>query len=127
MRGSSAIFWPTPDAAVKPEVIGPPEPRDSAVTSRIRREDLVFSRPFRLRGWKEPHLAGAYALETEEELIDGLSFTAYRRVGTTLTREATPGGHCRQVIPVEPADLEVAVAAERALADAPPASGTTKT
>jgi hypothetical protein len=91
------------------------------VTSRIRRETLVFSHPFRLRGWKEPHAAGAYALETEEELIDGLSFTAYRRVGTTLTREATPGGHCRQVIPVDAADLELAVAADRALADAPPA------
>ena len=83
------------------------------MTSRIRRETLVFSRPFRLRGWKEPHPAGTYALETEEELIDGLSFTAYRRVGTTLTREATPGGHCRQVIPVDLADLEAAVAAER--------------
>ena len=84
------------------------------MNSRIRREDLVFSRPFRLRGWKDPHPAGTYALETEEELIDGLSFTAYRRIGTTLTREATPGGHCRQVIPVEPADLEAAVAADRA-------------
>ncbi|WP_431271853.1 hypothetical protein [Dankookia sp. P2] len=92
------------------------------MTSRIRRETLVFSRPFRLRGWKEAHPAGTYALETEEELIDGLSFTAYRRVGTTLTREATPGGHCRQVIPVELADLDAALAAERALAGAPPAT-----
>jgi hypothetical protein len=83
------------------------------VNSRIRHEDLVFSRPFRLRGWKDPHPAGTYAVETEEELIEGLSFPAYRRVGTTLTREATPGGHCRQVIPVEPADIETAVAAER--------------
>ncbi|MFC7475497.1 hypothetical protein ACFQS7_14090 [Dankookia sp. GCM10030260] len=89
------------------------------MTSRIRREELVFSRPFRLRGWKEPHPAGTYALETEEELIDGLSFTAYRRVGTTLTREATPGGQCRQVMPVEPADLEAAVAADQASAAAP--------
>ena len=91
------------------------------MTSRMRREILVFSRPFRLRGWKEPHPAGAYALETEEELIDGLSFSAYRRVGTTLTREATPGGQCRQVIPVDLADLEAALAAERVLAPAPPA------
>lgn len=84
------------------------------MTSRTRREDLVFSRPFRLRGWKEPHPAGTYILETEEELIEGLSFAAYRRVGTTLTRKATPGGHTRQVIPVDLADLDSAVAAERA-------------
>ena len=90
------------------------------MTSRIRREDLVFSHPFRLRGWKDPHPAGTYALETEEELIEGLSFAAYRRVATTLTRETTPGGHCRQVIPVEPADLEAAVAAERLLAGTSP-------
>jgi hypothetical protein len=86
------------------------------VTNRIRSEDLVFGRPFRLRGWKEPHPAGTYALETEEELIEGLSFPAYRRVGTTLTRKETPGGHCRQVIPVDLSDLESALAAERAAA-----------
>ncbi|TDH59861.1 hypothetical protein E2C06_25115 [Dankookia rubra] len=90
------------------------------MNSRIRREDLVFSRPFRLRGWKDPHPAGTYALETEEELVDGLSFTAYRRVATTLTREPTSGGQCRQVIPVDLADLEAAVAAEQALAGSPP-------
>jgi hypothetical protein len=90
-----------------------PEPEESAVTSRIRSETLVFSRPFRLRGWKQPHPAGTYAMETEEELIEGLSFPAYRRVGTTITREASAGGYLRQVIPVEPDDLARAIATER--------------
>jgi hypothetical protein len=84
------------------------------VTSRIRSEALVFRNPFQLRGWAEAHPAGTYAMETEEELIEGLSFPAYRRVATTITREVTAGGHCRQVIPVDPRDLDAALAADRA-------------
>ena len=83
------------------------------MTSRIRREDLVFSRPFRLRGWAQPHPAGTYALETEEELIEGISFAAYRRIGTTLTRATSDGGQLRQVIPVDPLEIAAALATDR--------------
>ena len=60
--------------------------------NRTRREDIVFRRPFALKGWAEPHPAGAYAVDTEEELIEGLSFPAYRGVSTMITRQATPTG-----------------------------------
>src|SRR3712207_7456397 len=46
--------------------------------------------------------SGPYAVETEEELIEGLSFPAYRGVSTTITRQATPAGALVQAIPVEP-------------------------
>jgi hypothetical protein len=84
------------------------------MTSRTHTEDLVFARPFRLRGTAKPHPAGTYALETEEELIEGLSFPAYRRVATTITRAAQPGGQLRQVITVDPEELAAALAADRA-------------
>ncbi|HEY4252270.1 MAG TPA: hypothetical protein VGM87_13745 [Roseomonas sp.] len=79
---------------------------------RTRREDIVFGHPFRLEGWTEMQPAGAYIVETEEALIEGLSFAAYRRVATTITRRPTRGGALIQMIPVEPEALEAALAAD---------------
>ncbi|MBD0273832.1 MAG: hypothetical protein ICV73_18130 [Acetobacteraceae bacterium] len=82
--------------------------------NRTRREDVVFKRPFLLKGWAEPHPAGAYAIETEEELIEGLSFPAYRRVSTTITRQSTRAGALVQAIPIDPRELAKARAADGA-------------
>lgn len=82
--------------------------------NRTRREDRVFRRPFLLKGWTEPQPAGRYTVETEEELIEGVSFPAYRRVSTTITRLATRAGALIQAIPVDPRDLDRAQAADRA-------------
>jgi hypothetical protein len=85
------------------------------VQNRIHREDIVFRHPFSLRGWAEPHPAGTYALETEEELIEGVSFPAWRRVSTTITRHATQPQTMVQMLPVEPQDLARAQAADAAV------------
>jgi hypothetical protein len=82
------------------------------VLNRTRREDMVFRRPFSLKGWAEPQPAGTYAVETEEELIEGLSFPAYRRVSTTITRQATRAGAFVQTIPVDPRELAAAQVAD---------------
>jgi hypothetical protein len=87
------------------------------VLSRTRREDMVFRHPFSLKGWAEPQPAGTYAVETEEELIEGLSFPAYRRVSTTITRRATRAGALVQAIPVDPRELAEAQAADGAAVD----------
>jgi hypothetical protein len=79
--------------------------------NRTHREIMVFRRPFRLRGWSEAQPAGAYVVETEEELIEGLSFAAYHRISTTITREVLPGA-TRQTIPVDPIELAKAHAAD---------------
>lgn len=80
--------------------------------NRTRREDMVFIRPFLLKGWAEPQPAGTYAVETEEELIEGLSFPAYRRVSTTITRRPTRAGALIQAILVDPLALAAAQAAD---------------
>jgi hypothetical protein len=82
------------------------------VLNQTRREDMVFRRPFLLKGWEEPQPAGTYAVETEEELIEGLSFPAYRRVSTTIMRQATRTGALAQAIPVDPRELAEAQAAD---------------
>ncbi len=56
--------------------------------------------------------AGAYAVDIEEELIEGLSFPAYRRVSTMIMRHATRAGALVQAIPVEPRELAKARAAD---------------
>jgi hypothetical protein len=82
------------------------------VLNRTRREDIVFRHPFTLKGWAEPHPAGAYAVDIEEELIEGLSFPAYRRVSTMITRQASRAGALLQAIPVDPRQLAKAQAAD---------------
>lgn len=82
--------------------------------NRTLRVDVVFRHPFRLQGWVEAQPAGTYIVETEEELIEGLSFIAYRRVATTITRQATRSGALMQMIPVEPDILAAALAADAA-------------
>ena len=84
--------------------------------SRTQRSTLVFSRPFAVKGISGLQPAGTYAVETEEELIDGLSFPAYRRVATVITRAPTRPGATTQAIPVDPQDLDLALAAEAASA-----------
>jgi len=81
------------------------------MASRIHRTEVTFQRPFRLQGATRPEPAGRYVVETEEELIEGLSFPAWRRVSTTLTRQAA-AGTTLQTIPVSSQELATAQAAD---------------
>jgi hypothetical protein len=81
--------------------------------TRSRRTTMVFSRPFTLTGLDHPQPAGTYEVETEEELLEGLSFPAYRRVSTTITRSAVRPGALLQALQVDPLELEKAHAADQ--------------
>jgi hypothetical protein len=54
------------------------------VTIRTTRTTISFSQPFKLRDLDAIQPAGDYLLDTDEELIEGLSRLAYRRVATFL-------------------------------------------
>lgn len=82
------------------------------MSNRIQSEDIVFRHPFSLRGWAELQPAGTYALETEEELVEGLSFPAWRRVSTTITHRPARAQAVVQMLPVDPQDLARARAAD---------------
>ncbi|GGC42354.1 hypothetical protein GCM10011504_20990 [Siccirubricoccus deserti] len=81
------------------------------MSNRSRREEVIFRRPFRLKGSAALEPAGTYTVETEEELIEGLSFPAWRRVSTTLTRQAA-GSATFQALPVSPQELAAMQAAD---------------
>ena len=79
--------------------------------TRTQRSTLVFAQPFRVSGEARHQPAGTYLLEVEEELLEGLSFPAYRRVAMTITLQSAPRGTVVQVLSVDPADLASAVGA----------------
>jgi hypothetical protein len=80
--------------------------------TRSRRTQITFTRPFTLKGLDHPQPAGTYDVDTEEELLEGLSFPAYRRVSTTITRSASAPGTLLQALHVDPVELEKAQAAD---------------
>lgn len=82
--------------------------------TRSVRSTVVFRRPFVVKGLDRPQPAGTYDVETEEELLDGLSFPAYRRVSTTITPRSQAPGALLQAQIVDPLELEKALAADRA-------------
>src|ERR1700751_556136 len=61
-----------------------------AMTIRSRRETLTFQHPFRIKGIDRSLPAGDYEVITDEEMIEGLSFAAYRRVATMIVVPAAP-------------------------------------
>jgi hypothetical protein len=54
------------------------------MTTRSRRETVTFSHPFWIRGVDRVLPAGSYQVITDEEMIKGLSFAAFRRVATMI-------------------------------------------
>lgn len=59
--------------------------------NRISEATVTFARPFVIDGFVQELPAGDYVIETEEELLQGLSFPVYRRVSTTLRVDRIPG------------------------------------
>ena len=81
----------------------------TAVTERITRTTVRFAHPFALPGLDGEQPPGTYAVETTEATIDGLSFVAYRRVSTTIILTSSQfGPESRQVVTIDPLDLEAA-------------------
>jgi hypothetical protein len=60
------------------------------MTTRSRRETITFQHPFRIRGIDRLLPPGAHEVITDEEMIEGLSFAAFRRVATMIMVPAAP-------------------------------------
>lgn len=74
----------------------------------------VFRGPFRLGGFDEELPPGSYEIETVEEQMSGLTFSAFRRVSTTMTVR-DPATGMRQVTEIDPGELAAALAADAAI------------
>lgn len=79
------------------------------MTTRTIRSIAVFNSAFNLGGIDSELPAGSYRIESEEELIESLSFVAFRRVETTIELPAIGSVSLkRQVVAIDPLDLALA-------------------
>ena len=84
------------------------------MSDRTTRETVSFLHPFSLTATDDPISAGTYVVETLEEAIEGASFVGYRRVSTTITIASKSfGGAARQVIEIDPVELETALRCDK--------------
>ena len=93
-----------------------PKGQVDAVTTRTIKKMVTFTRPFRLSGFDCEQPAGCYSVETDEELMEGVSFPVYRRVATFMQLEAGSRGAAGalQVAVIDPKQLEAALAVDAA-------------
>lgn len=80
--------------------------------ARTRTETITFRHAFRLKSASATLPAGPYTMHVEEEMIDGLSFPAWRRTMATITPQGLAAGRLLQSWPVLPDELEAALAAD---------------
>jgi len=80
------------------------------MSTRTIQTTVTFSRPFTLSSVEGRQPAGTYRLETEEEQIEGLSFSAFRRMTMLLFLPADPApGTTCHVVQVDPKELSEAL------------------
>lgn len=80
---------------------------------RTTRTTATFKHPFSLRSLDGVQSPGTYVIETDEELILGLSFDAYRRTNTYLFLPSTGvAATATQIVNVDPAELQTALDAD---------------
>ena len=80
------------------------------MTMRSTRSTVTFSNPFTLPGYPGNLPAGDYEVLIEEELLQGLSFEAYRRTATYVTvhGKSVRAGHSELRVTTE-SDLQEAL------------------
>ena len=77
------------------------------MTTRTTTKSVTFHRPFYLKGIDRLLPPADYRVATDEELIDGLSFAAYRRVSTVIFVPAESGSAV-EMVAIDPLDLQTA-------------------
>jgi hypothetical protein len=84
------------------------------MAGRTTRSSVTFSRPFWLTDMEGIQPAGTYRVQTIDVSPDNLSLLAYRRISTTIE---LPGigtaGSRRQVVTIDPVQLEAALTRDR--------------
>jgi hypothetical protein len=77
---------------------------------RVARQRVTFLKPFFVEGLGRELPAGTYEVETIEQLIEGLSFLAYRTTSTSILLPlSSNASRSRQVMRVEPSIIRTAL------------------
>lgn len=79
------------------------------MTIRTSQLPVTFRFPFNLSAIEGSRPAGTYLVETDEEPIELLNQTAFRRIATTIILPLAPGGASYQRVAIDPAELGTAI------------------
>jgi hypothetical protein len=93
---------------------------EAPVTTRTIKSTVTFKRSFSLSGFDGEQPAGTYSVETDEELLEGVSFPAYRRMATMMQIELASrnSGAVVQVAVIDPQQLKAALVMDAAHSEA---------
>jgi len=81
------------------------------MTMRTTKSTVTFAHPFRLGAFGEQLPAGRYPIESDEELLEALSFPVYRRTATMMQLMADPRHPgVTEIAMIDPTQLEEALA-----------------
>lgn len=75
---------------------------------RTSQRSVTFRFPFSLRPLDGPQPPGTYTVETDEELLEQLSFPVYHRVATSIRVPLRAGSSSYRMARIDPAELEEA-------------------
>ena len=79
------------------------------MTTRTSSKIVIFDKPFSLKGVDHTVPAGNYRVDTDEELLEGVSFVAYRRVSTVMFLPVkSRRGSSVEMVTIDPLDLQAA-------------------
>lgn len=82
---------------------------------RTTSRSVTFKRSFTLPGLDSPQPPGTYVVETDEEAIEAVSMTAFRRVATWIVLPSLAGRPgVTETLAVDPAELDQALARDAA-------------
>ena len=85
------------------------------MAGRTTRWSVTFLQPFSLVEIDGIQPAGTYRVQTVDVSLDNLSFLAYRRISTTIELPGVgTAGSRRQVMTIDPLELEAALTRDRA-------------
>lgn len=77
------------------------------MTTRTTQSVLRFPTSFRLAGFADAQPPGEYRVDREDEMIEGLSWTAWRRVGTFIHLPAIGSkATTQQMVRIDPATVD---------------------
>jgi hypothetical protein len=81
------------------------------MTTRTSSQTVTFLHSFKLSGVADALPAGRYLVETDEELLQAVSFPAYRRLSTLIRLPGRPGTmELSRVVDIDPSELAAALA-----------------
>ena len=80
------------------------------MTTRTTRKAITFRWPFSMSAMDKVHPSGTYTVDTDEEVLDGPSFVACRRLATLLHLPSTSSRvGVTEIVDIDPLELEAAL------------------